>query len=123
MTKNMNENVDRATLAVLAVYGPQKLQDKHAFEYAVCVGAGFVTFRNTGLSERTYDITAEGARHLEITRPADRAIVERRFERAKNDGNVRDQQAAKAELAEWDHDAAVRSAREAARKGGAVLAL
>jgi hypothetical protein len=123
MTKNTNENVDRATLAVLAVYGPQRLSDKHAFEYAVCVGAGLASFRNTGLSERTYDITADGARHLETTRPADRAVVERRFERAKNEGNVRDQQAAKAELAEWDQVAAVRSAREAAKNGGTVLAL
>jgi hypothetical protein len=123
MSTNTNENVDRATLAVLAVYGPQKLSDSRAFEYAVCVGAGLAKHRTTGVSERTYEITAEGARHLDATRPTDRSVLERRLERAKNEGNVRDRQAAEAELAEWDQVVAVKKAREAAEKGGDALAL
>ena len=122
-TVTLNENVDRATLAVLAVHGPQRLQDKHAFEYAVCVGAGFSTHRTTGVSERTYELTADGARYLEATRPADRAVLEAQLERAKRDGNARDKQAAKAELVEWDQVDAVKKARAEAEKSGLVLAL
>ncbi len=123
MSIKQNENVDRATLAVLAMHGSQTLQDKHAFEYAVCVGAGLVKHRTTGVSERTYEITAEGARYLEATRPADRAVLEARLQRAKTDGNARDRQAAQAELEEWDQVAAVEEARAAMDKGGDVLAL
>jgi hypothetical protein len=120
MPKDTNESIDRATLAVLALYGPQKVSDARAFEYAVLVGAGFATFSNSGMSERRYDINAAGARHLDATRPAERSTLEHRLEVAQRNGNVRDRQAAKAELDEFDRDAAAKRARAEAGSGMAL---
>ena len=100
----MNE-INRGTLCALALYGAQRVRPQHAFDYEVAKRAGLVSLDPNVTDAQRYTITDAGRAHLDRTRVSARVELETRKASADAADDLRAQQEAAHELAEFDRTA------------------